>query len=97
VVNFRELEYEMDVALCTAALVRRQVEGEIGSMEGLAQAVGCSRSTVSRFFSGRRTSLAVALQILDSLKLRFDEVFRRCETDEPEETYAARRRVVGVD
>jgi DNA-binding XRE family transcriptional regulator len=76
-VNFRELEYEMDVAVCRAALVRRQVEGEIGSIEGLAQAVGCSRSTVSRLFAGRQTSLTVALRILDKLKLTFDEVFTR--------------------
>jgi hypothetical protein len=46
-----------------AALVRRQVAGEIASLQALAQAVGCSRSTVSRFFGGQRTGVAVALQI----------------------------------
>jgi hypothetical protein len=63
--------------VCQHALVRRQIEGEFDSMEGLAEAVGCSRSTVSRFFSGKRTSLAVALVVLDRLKLTFDEVFNR--------------------
>ena len=79
VVKFRELDFEMDVALCRAALVQRQAEGEIGSMEGLARAVGRSRSTVSRFFAGRQTSLTVAFRILDSLKLTFEDVFTRRE------------------
>ena len=44
-------------------------------MESLARAVMRSRSTVSRFFSGRQTSLSVALAILGKLKLDFDQVF----------------------
>ena len=43
-------------------------------METLAEAVGISRSTVSRFFSGKSTSLAVTLKILGVLQLRFDDV-----------------------
>lgn len=45
-------------------------------MESLAVAVGISRSTASRFFSGKPTSLTVTLKILDALKLRFDDVAR---------------------
>jgi hypothetical protein len=75
VVNFRGIDYEMDLTVCRHALVRRQVDGEFHSMEGLAQAIGRSRSTASRFFSGRQTSLTVTLVILDRLKLTFDEVF----------------------
>jgi hypothetical protein len=36
--------------------------------------VGISRSTASRFFSGRPTSLAVTLKILEALHLSFEEV-----------------------
>jgi hypothetical protein len=43
-------------------------------MESLAIAVGISRSTASRFFSGRPTSLAVTLKILALLHLSFEEV-----------------------
>jgi transcriptional regulator with XRE-family HTH domain len=67
----------MDLGVCQHAHVRRQIEGEFDSMERLAEAIGCSRSTVSRFFSGKRTSLAVALMVLDKLKLTFDDVFTR--------------------
>jgi transcriptional regulator with XRE-family HTH domain len=43
-------------------------------MNSLARAVGVSRSTASRFFSGRSTSLAVTLRILQVLRLTFEEV-----------------------
>ncbi len=43
-------------------------------MESLANAVGISRSTASRFFSGRATSLAVTLKILGKLALKFENV-----------------------
>jgi hypothetical protein len=76
-VNFKGIGYEMNVAVCHHALVRRQIEGGFESMESLAQAVKRSRSTVTRFFAGRQVSLSVALAILDSLKLEFDQVFTR--------------------
>jgi hypothetical protein len=81
-VNFRGIDYEMDLMVCRRALVRRQVEGDFDSMEGLANAIGRSRSTVSRFFSGRQTSLTVALAVLDKLKLAFNEVFTPCYPDD---------------
>jgi hypothetical protein len=74
-VIFRGVAYEMDVPACRRALVRCQVAGELDSMEGMAEALSISRSTVSRFF-GRQTSLATALAILDKLHLDFDDVFR---------------------
>jgi hypothetical protein len=81
VVDFGGVDYEMDVMACRHALVRRQVAGDFRSMEGLAESLECSRSTVSRFFAGRGTSLAVALAILGKLQLTFDEVFTRCAVD----------------
>ncbi len=50
-------------------------------MERLATAVGISRSTASRFFSGKPTSLTVTLKILEVLKLKFEDVARP-ESDE---------------
>lgn len=53
-------------------------------MESLANACGISRSTASRFFSGRPTSLAVTLKILAALRLGFDDVaWPEAEDDEP--------------
>jgi hypothetical protein len=82
IVNFRGIDHEMNVTVCRMALVRRQVAGEFDSMEGLADAIGRSRSTVSRFFAGRRTSLPVALAVLDKLKLRFEQVFTPINVDD---------------
>jgi hypothetical protein len=81
IVNFRGIDHEMNVTVCRMALVQRQVAGEFDSMEGLAVAIGRSRSTVSRFFAGRRTSLPVALAVVDKLKLRFDQVFTPINLD----------------
>jgi len=44
------------------------------SVDGLAKAVGVSRSTASRFFSGRPKSLAVTLTVLAELGLTFQQV-----------------------
>jgi hypothetical protein len=81
IVNFRGIEYEMNLTACRLALVQREVAGEFDSMQGLADAVGRSRSTVSRFFTGRSTSLPIALAVLDKLKLRFDQVFTPVHLD----------------
>ena len=82
IVNFRGIDHEMNVTVCRMALVQRQVAGDFDSMEGLADAIGRSRSTVSRFFAGRRTSLPVALAVLDKLKLRFEQVFTPINLDD---------------
>ncbi len=73
-VRYRGVEYTLDLLACRRALVNRQVDGKLDSMESLANAVGISRSTASRFFSGRPTSLAVTLKILEALQLTFEEV-----------------------
>lgn len=41
-----------------------------------------SRSTASRFFSGRRTSLRAALRILAVLRLDFTDIARPAEKDD---------------
>jgi transcriptional regulator with XRE-family HTH domain len=70
----------MDVRVARAALNRRQIEdGEFYSMDELARAVGCHRSTVSRWFSGSRAGLRMTLAILNRLQLRFDEVYRQID------------------
>jgi hypothetical protein len=81
IVNFRGIDHEMNVPVCRLALVRRQVAGDFDSMEGLADSIGRSRSTVSRFFAGRGTSLPVALAVLDKLKLTFEQVFTPVDLD----------------
>jgi hypothetical protein len=81
---YRGIPYSLDLVRCRRALVDRQVDGALDSMASLAVAVGSSRSTASRFFSGRPTSLAVTLKILAALKLRFEDVARP-ETDDDNE------------
>jgi hypothetical protein len=73
-VSFRGIPYALDLVQCRRALVARQVDGDLDDMESLANAAGISRSTASRFFSGRPTSLTVMLKILEVLHLKFDEV-----------------------
>src|SRR5258708_36144932 len=75
-VFYRGIASQMNLVTCRRALVHCQVRGELDSMESLADKVGVSRSTASRFFSGRPTSLAVTLKILDALHLRFEDAAR---------------------
>jgi hypothetical protein len=74
IVYYRGVGHSLDLAACWRALVRRQVEGAFDSMAGLADAAGASRSTCTRFFGGRSTSLRVTLRILTALGLHFDDV-----------------------
>jgi hypothetical protein len=71
---FRGIPYTLDLVKCRRALVARQIDGDLDSMQSLADAVGISRSTASRFFSGRPTSLTVTLKILEALHLKFHDV-----------------------
>ncbi len=71
---YRSIPYSLNLVRCRRALVDCQVRGDFESMEQLADAVGISRSTASRFFSGRPTSLAVTKKILDALHLTFEDV-----------------------
>jgi hypothetical protein len=79
---YRGIPYTLDLVRCRRALVERQVEGELDSMASLARTVGVSRSTASRFFSGRQTSLTVTVRILQALRLRFEDVARPCPGDQ---------------
>ena len=74
VVHYRDIPHCLDLVVCRKALVRCQVDGKFHSMQQLADAAGCSRSTVSRFFAGRNNSLTTTLSILDRLGLRFDDM-----------------------
>lgn len=85
---YRGIPYSLDLVRCRRALVDRQVEGGLDSMESLAKACDISRSTASRFFSGRPTSLAVTLKILEALKLKFGDVAHP-ETEDDGETGGA--------
>lgn len=71
---YRDVPYALDLARCRRALVERQVEGDLNSLMELAKRADISRSTASRFFNGRATSLAVTLSILGVLHLEFEEV-----------------------
>jgi hypothetical protein len=73
---YRGMPYVFDLDRCRHAFVERQVQGGFSSVEGLARAVGVSRSTASRFFAGRAISLATVLGILMALHLTFEEVAR---------------------
>jgi hypothetical protein len=84
IVHYRDTTWKLDLVACRRALVRRQIEGEFDSMEAFAPAVGISRSTASRFFSGRATSLKVTLAILKALMLEFDDVAKPWDPDEAE-------------
>lgn len=73
-VYYRGIAYSLNLVTCRRALVDAQVRSELESMEDLAKAVGISRSTASRFLSGRPTSLTVTKGILDALGLKFGDV-----------------------
>lgn len=81
IVRFRGIPHEMDNERCREALIRCQVDGKLDSIQGMADELGISRSTASRFFSGKPGSLTITLVILDKLGLHFDEVFRRVDVD----------------
>jgi len=79
---FKGIGYWMEVGVCNLALVEGQVAGNFENLQDIAKKAEVSRSTVSRFFSGRQPSLAVTLRILRELNLKFDDVFTRCEDGE---------------
>ena len=89
ILSYRGIPHRLDLGLCRNALVRCQVQGELDSMESLAKKVGISRSTASRFFSGRPTSLAVTLMTLAALHLKFEDVATPLLEDGPSQEDAA--------
>jgi hypothetical protein len=88
-VSYRGVPHKLDLAVCRQALVRCQVRGDFDSMKGLADKVEVSRSTASRFFSGKPTSLAVTVKILKALHLRFEDVATPVLDGRPSEEDAA--------
>jgi hypothetical protein len=79
--DFNGIEYEMNERAVRVALVRCQVAGRYRRKSELADEIGCSRSTVSRFFAGRQTSLRTVMDILDRLNVTFEEVFTPVNLD----------------
>jgi hypothetical protein len=75
VVQYNGVFYTRNLSLCRRALTERQVEGKfLGGHADLADEIECSRSTVSRFFSGDNLSMDVTLRVLGALKLKFNQV-----------------------
>jgi len=72
--RFCMIPHSIDLTKCRLAFVQCAVEGEFGSIEELAAKLELSRSTLSRFFNGRPTSLPTALAILQALHVRFEDV-----------------------
>jgi DNA-binding XRE family transcriptional regulator len=81
IVKFCGVAYTMDTLAARQALVRRQVAGEFFTMEALAQAVGCSRATLSAWFSARRATMRTTVAVLDRLQLTFDDIYQRADED----------------
>ena len=85
---YRGIPFKLDLVKCRRALVGCQIEGKFERMEELADSIKISRSTCSRFFSGRPTSLTVTKKILAGLGLKFDDVLRPAEIVPKDETGA---------
>jgi hypothetical protein len=75
IVFYRRLPHVMNTRVLNRAMRDRQIAGDFDTLAGLTDLIDVSRSTVSRFFNGRSTSLAETLKILDALNLTFDQVF----------------------
>src|SRR5256885_2891277 len=76
IVVYRGIRFTLDLLRCRKALVRCQMEGKFDTTQELSGLVKISRSTASRFFSGRPTSLPVTRKIVTELGLRLDDVLR---------------------
>jgi hypothetical protein len=89
IVPYRSVPYELDLVRCRRALVDRQVAGDFETIDELAGAVGISRSTASRFFAGCHTSLAVTLNTLKALHLKFEDVAKPAQLPEGDDITGA--------
>jgi hypothetical protein len=75
VVQYNGVSYTRNLSVLRRALTQRQVEGcYLGGHGDIAEEIGCSRSSVSRFFGGHNIKADLSRRILDALKLKFDEV-----------------------
>jgi len=78
-VQYNGLSYTRNLSLLRRALTYRQVQGSyLGGHGELADDIECSRSTISRFFSGDNLSMNVTRRILGALKLKFGDVHTLC-------------------
>ncbi len=75
--------HRVDLTTIERAFFAQVVAGRYDSREDIAKAIGRSRSTVSRFFGGRSTSVRVFLEILNELGLKFEDVATPVTEDVP--------------
>ena|SRR5215831_2265305 len=66
--------HRVDLARIERAFFAQVVAGKYDSREDIAKAIDRSRSTVSRFFAGRNTSVRVFREIVNELGLQFEDV-----------------------
>lgn len=75
VFQHKSVLYTRNSSLRRRALTQRRVEGcYLGGHGDIADEIECSRSSVSRFFSGHNIRADITRRILDALKLKFDDV-----------------------
>jgi hypothetical protein len=82
IVSYRGVRYVLDLLRCRKALVRCQMEGRFDTTEQLGELIKASRSTISRFFAGRPTSLVVTRKIVLALGLQLDDVMRLADAED---------------
>jgi len=71
--------YWLDLRACRRALVQRQIQGQLMTIQALATAANVSRSTTSRFFAGRSHTVSSARCILAALGLELGDVISPIE------------------
>lgn len=74
--------YWLDLRACRHALVQRQVQGQLMTIQALATAANVSRSTTSRFFAGKGHAVSSARCILAALGLELGDVISPIESGE---------------
>lgn len=78
-VTYFGTRYWLDLQACRRALVQRQVQGQLMTIQALAAAANLSRSTASRFFAGNGHAVSSARSILAALGLELSDVITPIE------------------
>jgi hypothetical protein len=81
IVQYKGLSYLLNLRGLWRGLLGRATAGEFSTIRELADRSGNSRSTVSRFFAGRATSIDATLAVLKELNLDFEDVCRPLDDD----------------
>jgi hypothetical protein len=81
IVHFKGFPHVLCLRALRRALLARAIVKDFGTTAELATRIGASRSTVSRLFGGRTTSIGVAVAALTELKLDFEDVCWPLEGD----------------